>query len=46
MIFNDDNHLYDVLDRDHIHDTMLTKWFEINQSDVSARNLMFMEFSE
>ncbi|XP_071912361.1 uncharacterized protein [Coffea arabica] len=44
VIFNDDNHLYDVLDRDHIHDTMLTKWFERNQSDVSARNLMFAEF--
>ncbi|XP_071913934.1 ATP-dependent DNA helicase PIF1-like [Coffea arabica] len=44
VIFNDDNHFYDVLDRDHIHDTMLTKWFEINQSHVPARNLTFVEF--
>nr|XP_027096038.1 uncharacterized protein LOC113715934 [Coffea arabica] len=44
IIFNDDNYLYDVLDRDHIHDTMLTKWFEINQSHIPARNLTFVEF--
>ena len=45
VIFNDDDHFYDVLDHENIHDTMLTKWFETNTNNISIINLTFVEFS-
>ncbi|KAG8370301.1 hypothetical protein BUALT_Bualt14G0102700 [Buddleja alternifolia] len=44
FIFNEDDHLHNVVHREGIKETMLTKWFEANQKYVEARSLTYAEF--
>ncbi|KAG8365946.1 hypothetical protein BUALT_Bualt17G0024800 [Buddleja alternifolia] len=44
VIFNEDDHLHNVVQREDIKETMLTKWFEANQKYVEARSLTYAEF--
>ncbi|XP_028103614.1 uncharacterized protein LOC114302742 [Camellia sinensis] len=44
VTFNDNDHLHKVIDQQHVHDTMLTKWFEANRTHQSAEELTYVEF--
>ncbi|XP_028085778.1 uncharacterized protein LOC114286752 [Camellia sinensis] len=44
VIFNDNDHLHEVIDQQRVHDTMLTKWFEANRTHQSAKELTYVEF--
>ncbi|KAL0306162.1 UNVERIFIED_CONTAM: hypothetical protein Sradi_6033500 [Sesamum radiatum] len=44
VVFNEDDHLYDVVNRNGVQDTMLTKWFEANKKYPVARTLTYVQF--
>ena len=44
IVFNDNDHLYSVVHREDIHDTMLTRWFEVNRNHAAAKSLTYVEF--
>ncbi|KAG8375109.1 hypothetical protein BUALT_Bualt10G0066100 [Buddleja alternifolia] len=44
VIFNDDDELDDVLNRETVHKTMFTEWMEANKKYESARELTYAEF--
>lgn len=44
VVFSDNDHLYNIFDREDIHDMMLTGWFEANKRSESARQLTYVEF--
>ncbi|KAL0434379.1 UNVERIFIED_CONTAM: hypothetical protein Slati_2772200 [Sesamum latifolium] len=40
VAFREEDHLYKIVNRECIHDTMLTKWFEVNKKYMEARSLL------
>ncbi|KAL0438815.1 UNVERIFIED_CONTAM: hypothetical protein Slati_2364500 [Sesamum latifolium] len=44
VVFNEDDHLYDVANRNGVQDTMLTKWFETNKKYPAMRTLTYVQF--
>ncbi|KAL0385787.1 UNVERIFIED_CONTAM: hypothetical protein Sradi_2973000 [Sesamum radiatum] len=44
VVFREDDHLYNIVNRERIHHTMLTKWFEANKKYMEARSLLYVKF--
>ncbi|KAL0339251.1 UNVERIFIED_CONTAM: hypothetical protein Sangu_1447200 [Sesamum angustifolium] len=44
IVFNEDDHLYDVVNHNGVQDTMLTKWFEANKKYPATRTLTYVQF--
>ncbi|KAL0371771.1 UNVERIFIED_CONTAM: hypothetical protein Scaly_0858700 [Sesamum calycinum] len=44
VVFCEEDHLYNIVNRERIHDTMLTKWFDANKKYMEARSLLYVEF--
>ncbi|KAL0346374.1 UNVERIFIED_CONTAM: hypothetical protein Scaly_1653400 [Sesamum calycinum] len=44
VVFNENDHLYDVVNHNGVQDTMLTKWFEANKKYPATRTLTYVQF--
>ncbi|KAK4404331.1 hypothetical protein Sango_0801700, partial [Sesamum angolense] len=44
VVFREEDHLYNIVNRERIHNTMLTKWFDANKKYMEARSLLYVEF--
>ncbi|KAL0308905.1 UNVERIFIED_CONTAM: hypothetical protein Sradi_5832800 [Sesamum radiatum] len=44
VVFNENDHLYDVVNHNGVQDTMLTKWFEANKKYPATITLTYVQF--